>query len=112
MINPARRVFLSTYFATFDQTPESFSSCESKCGILGQKIQRPKSTNNAGNSVNIVITAETTPIAPTGPRDLLASSSERIKTNNPTDTVAPDATIGSNTPRNAFLIALNLDSTK
>ena len=103
---------MSTYFATFAQSPESFSSLESKCGIRGQKTHLPNSTNKAGSKVNIVSTATTTPIAPTGPSDLLASSSERSSTNKPTETVAPDATIGSKTPRIAFLIALNLDSTK
>ena len=92
--------------------PESFSSLASKCGILGQKIHLPKIINKAGSKVNIVSTATVTPIAPTGPSDLLASSSERSRTSRPTETVAPDATIGSNTPRIAFLIAVNRDSTK
>ena len=51
-------------------------------------------------------------MAPTGPRDLFASSSESNKTKSPAETVAPDATIGSTTPFQAFLIALNLEAAK
>ncbi len=59
-----------------------------------------------------MITAAIIPIAPIGPRDLLALSSDKSKTRSPAEVVAPEATIGSTTPRNALRIALNLDSAK
>ena len=54
--------------ATFDQGPLITWSSPSKSGRLGQKIQRPKTNNNAGNKVKIVSIALTIPIAPMGPR--------------------------------------------
>ena len=74
-------------------------------GIRGQKIQRPKATNSAGNKVRIVITAAAMPIAPTGPKPRLPERSLSNRTKSAEVTVAPDATIGSKTPLSAAFIA-------
>ena len=102
--------FLAVALATLAQIPESFSSIESKCGIFGQKIQRPKSTRRAGRKVRTVTMEHTIPIAPTGPRPRLFVSSLRSNTKSPIVTVLPEAMIGSTTPRHAIFIASKRDS--
>ena len=87
------------------QVPVSCVLTSSLRGIRGQKIQRPKATNNAGNKVRIVTTAAATPIAPTGPRPRFPDKSLSSKTSSAEITVAPDATIGSKTPFRAAFIA-------
>ncbi len=70
-------------------TPDSVGSGEPKCGITGQKIQRPKMTSSAGNSVIMAISATATPIAATGPRPLVEFISAKSRTSMPSTTVAP-----------------------
>ena len=70
-----------------------------------QKTQRPKATSRAGSKVKIVITEQIIPIAPTGPNPLFPDRSLSSRTIKAVVVVAPDATIGSTTPRRAAFIA-------
>ena len=100
----------STKLPTLDQIPLSFSSSSPYLGILGQKIQRPKTTSKAGNKVSAANMDEAIPIEPTGPRPRLLERSLSNSTINPAITVDPEAKIGSTTPRHAIFIASYLDS--
>ncbi len=62
-----------------------------RCGIAGQKIQRPKTTSSAGNRVIIASRATATPMAATGPRPLVEFISATSSTSMLRTTVAPDA---------------------
>ena len=49
-------------------TPESSLASEPYWGTKGQNRRRPKITSTAGSRVSMATTAQTMPMAPTGPR--------------------------------------------
>jgi hypothetical protein len=75
------------------QIPDWVGSGDLNAGRIGQKIQRPKITSNAGSSVTITRNVTPTPIAVTGPRPAVELISANNRQSMPTATVAALARI-------------------
>ena len=113
------RDLLATNSETAFQKPErsskpflstTFSSIPKNLGTNGQNAFLPNIAKKAGKKVSADSTANTIPLAATGPRPLFELRSENIRQSNPKITVKPDANMGSKDLFQANAIASNLDS--
>ena len=74
-------------------------------GMNGQKAALPNRASSAGRNVSAESTENAMPIEAIGPSARLVARSDSSRQSRPAMTVPPDAMMGSNAPRQAWVVA-------